>query len=71
MESRRSHPRKNALRGVAKWRARQLELALIREFIEELGPDALFNTNGRYGRGPLPEAITTVRRRKHLWRYRP
>jgi hypothetical protein len=57
--------------GLAKWRARDLENALIREFLKEFGPGVLFNHNGKYlsgGREPSPEAVARVRRDKHLWR---
>jgi len=59
--------------GLAKWRALQLELALIREFGKEFGQRQLFNRKHNYaghayGHHPLPEAVAQVRRDKHLWR---
>jgi hypothetical protein len=59
--------------GLAKWRACQLELALIREFGMEFGQRQLFNCKHNYGASayghqPLPEVVAEVRREKHLWR---
>lgn len=58
--------------GLAKSRALQLELALIREFGQEFGQDQLFNRKHNYGahaygHKPLPEVVDEVRREKHLW----
>jgi hypothetical protein len=56
--------------GVAKWKALKLEWALIKEFLNEFGREALFNRKGIYYEHPghSPHAVAQVRADKHLWR---
>ena len=54
--------------GVAKWRAKQLEKALIGAFRKEFGYQTLFNRKVYRGAIIFPQALARVRRDKHKWR---